>query len=117
MTLSSFLLRPAETSVISGGVTDSVITASPAILLGYHAGGLITGATNTTNYYYDFQIKNGSTPIIIGTTYPNYPDAGLNQIASGIDCPNGIKLSTSANFSGGSSALALARFSIFYILK
>ena len=61
MTLSSLFQKPAQTALISGGVTDSVITSSPAILLGYHAGGIVTGAsTAQDNPNYQFTIKNGS---------------------------------------------------------
>ena len=110
---------PSLTTVISGGVTDSIVTSSPAILLGYHAGGIVTGASAAQdNPYYQFTIKNGSSAIINGVGFPNYPTHGLNQLSSGIDCSNGITVTVAKTYSDDEAVeLANARFTIFYILK
>lgn len=114
MKLSSFLLRPAETSVISGAVTDSVITADPAILLGFSAGGIC----GTYEFLYKFTIKNGNTVLFENIGNSPYPVSGLNQLPNGIDCPNGIKVTTAKRFtSDNNDGIANARLTINYILK
>lgn len=114
MTLSSLYNKPALSSLITGGVTDSVITASPAILLGYIAG----GANDTTDSFdYEYEIKNGSTLIIRSTSSSSYSSSMVSSMApNGIDFPNGITVSTIAN-TGGAGGLSRARMTIFYILK
>jgi len=113
MTLSSLFQKPALNALITGGVTDSVITASPAILLGYIAGGV----RDTDNFQYDYEIKNGSTLVMRSTTYLDYPSSTVSSMTpNGIDFPNGITVSTLANI-GGAGGLSRARMTIFYILK
>ena len=114
MTLSSFLLRPAETSVISGVVTDSIITSSPAILLGFSAGGIC----NTLEFIYKFTIKNGNTVLFENVANTAYPASGLNQLPNGIDCPNGIKVTTAKRVAADNNEYSTnARLTINYILK
>ena len=114
MTLSSLFQKPALNALITGGVTDSVITASPAILLGYIAGGV---NDTTDNFQYNYEIKNGSTLVMRSSTYLNYPSSTVSSMTpNGIDFPNGITVSTSANL-GGAGGLSRARMTIFYILK
>ena len=113
MTLSSLFQKPALNALITGGVTDSVITASPAILLGYIAGGV----RDTDIFQYDYEIKNGSTSVIRSSTYLDYPSSTVSSMTpNGIDFPNGITVSTIAN-AAGAAGLSRARMTIFYILK
>ena len=101
---------PALTALISGGVTDSVITSSPAILIGVLGGGISNGFTA---YY---TIKSGSTEIIYGyTTSSNSSTNGLNINSGGIDCPNGITISTS--YPPSPTAVQNLRLTVNYILK
>lgn len=114
MTLSSLFQKPALNALITGGVTDSVITASPAILLGYIAGGVRDG---TDIFQYDYEIKNGSTLVMRSTTYLDYPSSTVSSMTpNGIDFPNGITVSTLVN-AAGAGGLSRARMTIFYILK
>jgi len=110
---------PAQTTLISGGVTDSIITSSPAILLGYIAGGVSSGTIAVSNYaVYQFSIKNGSTIITNGVSYYTYPSSGLNNVSSGINCPNGITVTVAKRYSDDTSGeLANARLTIIYVLK
>lgn len=119
MTLSSLFQKPAQTALISGGVTDSVITSSPAILIGFMAGGIATGnQAGSADSLYQFTIKNGSVVIINGISSSNYSTFAINQASSGIDCPNGITVTTAKRFSDDINAgLANARLSVFYVLK
>jgi hypothetical protein len=110
---------PALTTVISGGVTDSIVTSSPAILLAYTPAGITTGSTTTGyEYLYQFTIKNGNTAIISGIANASYAISTTTTIEGGFDCPNGIKVSTSARYSNDNAlGLTNARLSIHYILK
>ena len=113
MTLSSLFQKPALNALITGGVTNSVITASPAILLGYIAGGV----RDTDIFQYDYEIKNGSTLVMRSSAFSAYPSSTVSSMTpNGIDFPNGITVSTSANL-GGAGGLSRARMTIFYILK
>ena len=113
MTLSSLFQKPALSSLITGGVTNSVITASPAILLSYIAGGV---SDTTDTFQYDYEIKNGSTTIIrsVGSWAASATVSSITP--NGIDFPNGITVSTMTN-QGGAGGLSRARMTIFYILK
>lgn len=114
MTLSSLFQKPALTALLSGGVTDSVVTSSPAILLGYVAGGT---SDPTDAFQYDFEIKDGSSTFIRSGSTTSWASSMMSSLTpNGIDCPNGITVSTIANF-GGAGGLSRARLSIFYILK
>ena len=114
MTLSSLFQKPALNALITGGVTDSVITASPAILLGYIAGGVLDA---TDQFQYNYEIKNGSTLVMRSSSFSAYPSSTVSSMTpNGIDFPNGITVSTSANL-GGAGGLSRARMTIFYILK
>ena len=105
----------ALTSVISGAVTDSVITASPAILLGFSAGGV---TDLTYDFLYKFTIKNGNTILFENIGNSPYPASGINQLPNGIDCPNGIKVTTAKRFSADAPTyIDNARLTINYILK
>jgi ABC-type uncharacterized transport system permease subunit len=119
MTLSSLFQKPALTTLISGGVTDSVVTSSPAILLGFIAGGASSGTIAGSNAaIYQFTIKKGTTIITNGISNSAYPTSGLNQLPSGIDCPNGIQVTVAKRYSDDTTAeLANARLTIFYVLK
>jgi len=106
---------PALTTVISGAVTDSIITSSPAILLGFSAGGI---SDLTYDFLYQFTIKNGNTIIIQGVSASNYSASGINQLSNGIDCPNGIKVTVAKRLTSDANAyLNNARLTINYILK
>ena len=114
MTLSSLFQKPALNALITGGVTDSVITASPAILLGYIAGGV---NDTTDSFQYNYEIKNGSTLVMRSSAFSAYPSSTVSSMTpNGIDFPNGITVSTLANI-GGAGGLSRARMTIFYILK
>jgi hypothetical protein len=110
---------PAQTTLISGGVTDSIITSSPAILLGYMAGSIATGAVaGGGTAQYQFTIKNGTTIIINGVSAVTYSTQGINNISSGINCPSGITVTTAKRFSDDPALdLTNARFTVFYVLK
>jgi hypothetical protein len=110
---------PAQSTLISGAVTDSVVTSSPAILIGYMAGGVGTGniATGSISIY-QFTIKNGTTIIINGIAAASYPTHGINNISGGINCPNGITVTTAKRLSDDVALdLTNARFTVFYVLK
>ena len=114
MTLSSLFQKPALNALITGGVTDSVITASPAILLGYIAGGV---NDTTDSFQYNYEIKNGSTLVMRSSAFSAYPSSTVSSMTpNGIDFPNGITVSTIAN-AAGAGGLSRARMTIFYILK
>ena len=118
MTLSSLFQKPAQTALISGGVADSIITSSPAILIGFMAGGIATGTLEgSADALYQFTIKNGSAAIISGISPASHVTRGINQVSSGIDCPDGITVTTAKRFTDEASGLANARFTVFYILK
>lgn len=112
MTLSSFLLRPALTSLISGGVTDSIVTSSPAILMGFNLGGIIAGGEAWSASY---TIKNGST-----TIFQTYVPVLIQEQQyqpmplGGIDCPSGITVSITGS---NAQQLSNCRTTINYILK
>lgn len=111
MTLSSLYLKPALTTVISGAVTDSVITSSPAILLGVIPGGVHDGSYD---YSGGFKIKNGTIEIISGLS--NHQCTPYQVNSGGIDCPNGIKVTTYST-SAVANYIANCRLTINYILK
>ena len=114
MTLSSLFQKPALNALITGGVTNSVITASPAILLGYIAGGV---NDTTDSFQYNYEIKNGTTLVMRSSTFATYPSSTVSSMTpNGIDFPNGITVSTIAN-AAGAGGLSRARMTIFYILK
>jgi hypothetical protein len=119
MTLSSLFQKPAQTALISGGVTDSIVTSSPAILLAYTPAGIATGSSTTGyDFIYQFTIKNGNTAIISGIGNGPYAITTTNAIEGGLNCPDGIKVSTSARYSNDNAlGLTNARLSIHYILK
>jgi hypothetical protein len=109
MTLSSFLLRPAQTAIytnVTSGV--SVVTSSPAILYGY----LATSVGTNTAYSLIISNASGTTNIInIPTTGANYTN-DIFLPANGIDCPNGIGVSI---VSGGTGTNI--RFNLLYAIK
>jgi len=113
MTLSSLFQRPALTTIISGGVTDSVITSSPAILMGFYPGGVEGAGINWDCYV---SIKSGTTELLafrnIFQSGFSVPPASINS--NGIDCPNGIKVTVSGI---DPQYLANSRLTINYILK
>lgn len=106
MTLSSFLLRPAQTaSFTTIGLTNQVVTASPAIYLGMNTSTLV-GNIHIT-------ITNGSGGNVVNKhTYTTYGDQPI-LMPNGVDCPNGIYITTIA---GQSSPSGLSS-QVYYILK
>jgi hypothetical protein len=106
MTLSSFFLRPALTaSFTTIGLTNQVVTASPAILLGSQATTL-SGNVHIT-------ITNGSGGnTIVRETYTGTNGYNTLLQPTGADCPNGIYITT-AQAQSGTSLVA----NIYYILK
>lgn len=117
MTLSSFLLRPSQTAFISGAVSGSVITASPAILTGFIMGNAFPDAPASvgSSAQYTLQINSGANTIIRISVEPYIYTLPIYQPPTGIDCPNGITVTTSAWT--GSASSSNARVTINYILK
>jgi hypothetical protein len=107
---------PVLNTLISGGVTDSIITASPAILLAVTPSGIQASAENWDYLYY---VKNGSTTLLEGRSTISSGFATNHPVipSSGIDCPNGIKVTVSSTPSANAQTLANARLTINYILK
>jgi hypothetical protein len=106
MTLSSFLLRPAQTATFTTiGLTNQVVTASPAIFFG--------AKTTTLSFYVNITITNGSNGNVV------FRDTIINNGASpilmpnGVDCPNGIYITT-AIASGTPTGMSSQ---VYYILK
>ncbi len=107
---------PTLNTLISGGVTDSIITASPAILLGVTPNGINASSENWDYLYY---IKNGSTTLLEGRSalYGGFTTVNPIIPSTGIDCPNGIKVTISTTPGANAQALVNARLTINYILK
>ncbi len=119
MTLSSFLLRPALTSVISGLVTNSVVTASPAILVGLMQTSAYPDSPSPVgnSATYNLQVNSGALIIWRSSAEPFSLTIPTLNVPNGVDCPNGISVTTS--FWSGSNAgnVANATVIVNYILK
>lgn len=100
----------ADYVVISGEVTDSVITSSPAIIIGVTPGGLQTGGSAGNQYYYSYQIFDGSSIVAAGVGYPAYSFPVLGNTY----CPNGIKVTVAGLPNYG--PVTLTRLTISYVL-
>lgn len=114
MTLSSFLIRPAQCATFTtSGLSNQVVTASPAIFIGFQASVTAVGQGLT--------IKNGNAGANIFKNYIlGYYDTNtgasygqLSLAPTGVDCPLGIYIDTP--IIGGSPTNL--NVSIYYILK
>lgn len=89
--INNLIMEPALTTLITTTVTNQVITNSPAVLKGFYVNydNAITGRVA-------FQFYDGTTEILRGNTDDN---GASNSAATfpigGIDCPNGIRVTTS----------------------
>ena len=107
MTLSSlFLLRPAQTaSFTTIGLTNQVVTASPAIYLGSQTTTLVANVHVT--------ITNGSGGNVISREVYLGNQYSHTLMPNGADCPNGIYITTSVGQSSPSGMFS----QVYYILK
>jgi hypothetical protein len=119
MTLSSLFQRPALTSIISGLVTNSVVTTSPAILVGLTQGGDYPDDPNPSGSgaQYNLQVNSGTD--IIWRLYggPGYVNTEQLNVPNGVDCPNGISVTTSYPSGASAAYVANAQVTVNYILK
>ena len=108
MTLSSFLLRPAKTAIITDAGTFN-ITSSPAIVTG------IFGSSVAFDVDYSVSINSGATNVFLTPRFGANYNYDSTQFTTGLDCPNGISLTTVKN--SGSGSTTNIRLNVFYILK